>query len=382
MRLARPSTAARAISPSTSGGMIITARPLMELVPLERATMPGRVVVQWNKDDVEDAGLIKIDLLGLGMLALVAEAGNLIRAYGGETPAQEDLPLDDPAMYAMLRRADTIGCFQVESRAQQQMVHKHQPRVFNDIVVQVAIIRPGPIQGNMVHPYLRRRQGLEPVQLPASQSGADTARHPGHRALPGADHPDCHRRGRLHARRRRPAAPGDDRQPLERAMEAMRAEFRSRLPGTGLTDEQAAALFTQIRGFGQYGFCRSHAACFALLAYQSLWLKRYHPLPFYCALLNNQPMGFYASGGDRRRCAPPRRAHPAGGRAGIARCAARSRKVRCGWATPMCGRLAARASGRIARAMAEGPFTRWWISGRVPGWIMRAMTALAQRRRL
>ncbi len=177
------------------GGMIITSRPLMDIVPLERATMPGRVVVQWNKDDVEDAGLIKIDLLGLGMLALISEAGKLVCAAGEDMPAQEDLPLDDKHIYAMLCRGDSIGCFQVESRAQEQMVHKHQPREFNDIVVQVAIVRPGPIMGNMVHPYLRRRQKLEPVTYLHPSFETYSYGYARYRALPGADHPDRYRRG-------------------------------------------------------------------------------------------------------------------------------------------------------------------------------------------
>jgi len=359
------------------GGMIITARPLMDLVPLERATMPGRVVVQWNKDDVEDAGLIKIDLLGLGMLALVAEAGNLIRACGGEMPAQEDLPLDDPAIYAMLCRGDSIGCFQVESRAQQQMVHKHQPRVFNDIVVQVAIIRPGPIIGNMVHPYLRRRQGLEPVrylhplletilqdtlgivlyQEQIIQIATDVA---------GFSPAEADRLRRAMSSNR-----------SGQAMAALQESFESGCVRSGLLPEDAAALFRQISGFGQYGFCRSHAACFALLAYQSLWLKRYHPLPFYCALLNNQPMGFYSPAvvaGDARRHGV--RILPVDVRYSQVRCSLEDDGLRLGY--NYVRHIGATALDRLPVALAGGPFTSvvdFWAR---TGLDARAMADLAR----
>ena len=339
-----------------TGGMIITARPLMDLVPLERATMPNRVVVQWNKDDVEDAGLIKIDLLGLGMLALIAEAGSLMRARGDTMPAQEDMLLDDPAVYAMLGRGDSIGCFQVESRAQEQMVHKHQPRVFNDIVVQVAIIRPGPIIGNMVHPYLRRRQGLEPVcylhdklepilkdtlgivlyqeqiiQIATDVAGFSPAEADGLRRAMSSNR-------------------------SKHAMGALREAFERGCVASSLSPEDAAALFSQISGFGQYGFCRSHAACFALLAYQSLWLKRYHPLPFYCALLNNQPMGFYSPAvvaGDARRHGVS--LLPVDVRYSQVRCSLEDDGLRLGYNHVR--HIGAAAQARLPVALAGGPFT-------------------------
>ena len=359
------------------GGMIITSRPLMELVPLERATMPGRVVVQWNKDDVEDAGLIKIDLLGLGMLALISEAGNLIRAAGGDMPAQEDLPLDDPKIYAMLRKGDTIGCFQVESRAQEQMVYKHQPRQFNDIVVQVAIVRPGPIMGNMVHPYLRRRQGLEPVIYPHpllepilrdtlgivlyQEQIIEIATEVAGFTPAGAD------------RLRRAMSSSRSGQ----AMEALRADFEGGCRANGLTEEQAIILFTQISGFGQYGFCRSHAACFALLAYQSIWLKRYHPAPFYCALLNNQPMGFYSPAviaNDARRHGVA--ILPLDVRYSQVRCSLEDDGIRLGY--KYVRHIGAEAQAQLASTLAEGPFTSvvdFWARA---GMDSRAMAALAR----
>jgi len=359
------------------GGMVITARPLMDLVPLERASMPGRVVTQWNKDDIEDAGLIKIDLLGLGMLALVAEAGRWMQALGEVMPAQEALPLDDPEIYAMLCRGDVLGCFQVESRAQEQMVHKHQPRRFNDIVVQVAIIRPGPIQGNMVHPYLLRRAGSEPVrylhpslepilrdtlgvvlyQEQILQLATDVAGF-----TPAAA--DGLRRAMSSSR-------------SERAMEALRADFEAGCARRGLTADDTHALFEQIRGFGQYGFCRSHAACFALLAYQSLWLKRYHPLAFYTALLNQQPMGFYAPAvivGDARRHGV--RFLPLDVRYSTVGCAIDGPAIRLGYRYAR--QIGARGQAAIGAALASGPFSSvvdFWAR---TGLTQAAMLALAR----
>ncbi|MDB5074582.1 MAG: polymerase subunit alpha, partial [Chloroflexi bacterium] len=360
-----------------SGGMIITARPLMDLAPLERATMPGRVVVQWNKDDVEDAGLIKIDLLGLGMLALIAEAGNLIRARSEEVPAQEDLPLDDPAVYAMLCRGDTIGCFQVESRAQEQMVHKHQPRIFNDIVVQVAIIRPGPIVGNMVHPYLRRRQGLEPVQYlhpllePILEDTLGIVLYQEQIIQIATDVAGFTAAEADRLRRAMSSNRSID------AMAGLRETFEAGCVHSGLSPEDATSLFNQIRGFGQYGFCRSHAACFALLAYQSVWLKRYHPLPFYCALLNNQPMGFYSPAvvaGDARRHGV--QILPVDVRYSQVRCSLEDDGLRLGYNHVR--HIGATALERMPEALAGGPFTSvvdFWAR---TGLDSRAMADLAR----
>jgi error-prone DNA polymerase len=337
------------------GGMIITSRPLMDIVPLERATMPGRVVVQWNKDDVEDAGLIKIDLLGLGMLALISEAGKLIRATGGEMIDQENLPLNDDEIYAMLRRGDTIGCFQVESRAQEQMSYRHQPKEFNDIVVQVAIIRPGPIVGNMVHPYLRRHLELEEVtylhdllepilrdtkgivlyQEQIIQIATDVAGFTPTEA-------DRLRRAMTSSR----SADG---------MAAIQVDFEAGCRANGLSEQQAATLFTQISGFGQYGFCRSHAACFALLAYQSLWLKQYHRAPFYCALLNNQPMGFYSPAvvaNDARRHGVT--ILPVDVHCSQVRCTIEGGAIRLGY--NYIRHIGSAAQSRLTAALIDGPF--------------------------
>jgi len=279
------------------GGMIITAAPLVEVVPLERATMPGRVVVQWDKDSVEDAGLIKIDLLSLRTLGVVEEAMNHIRAQRGREvkiafePA--DLPLDDPAVYDLLRRADTIGCFQVESRAQAQMLPKLQPERFEDIVVGVALIRPGPIQGGMVHPYLRRRQGLEPVDYlhpSLAESLGET--------LGVIVFQEQVLRVAMSVAGFAPAEADQLRRAMSRsrsqeAMAALRERFLAGARANGLEDPVAEQIWQQLQGFAGFGFCKSHAAAFALLAYQTLYLKAYYPAEYYCALLNHQPMGFY-----------------------------------------------------------------------------------------
>ena len=287
-----------------SGGMLITAAPLIEVVPIERATMPGRVVVQWDKDSVEDAGLIKLDLLGLRMLGLVDEAARLIEARTGTPPPLDRLPLDDPAIYDLLCAGDTIGAFQVESRAQISMLPRLRPRCFDDIVVAVSIVRPGPIQGGMVHPYLRRRAGLEPVTYPhpclepalRETLGVILFQEQVLRVAMGAA---GFSGGEADQLRR---AMSRDRGPAE--MARLRERFVSGAHGNGLDEATASLVFDQLAAFAAYGFCKSHAAAFAHLAYQSLWLKRYHPAEFTCALLNNQPMGFYSPAvvmGDAQR---------------------------------------------------------------------------------
>ena len=278
-----------------SGGMLITGLPLDEVVPLEPATMPGRIVCQWNKDSVEDAGLIKIDLLGLRTLGLISDA---VAQTGA---AVDDIPLDDPNLYCMLQAGDTIGAFQVESRAQQQMLPRLKPTCFEDIVIEVAIVRPGPIQGGAVHPYLRRRAGLEPVTylhpclepVLAETMGVLLFQEQAIRiAVVAAGF-----------------TPGEAdllRRALSRGQPepALRERFLLGARQQGMADETAAVIYQQLVGFAGYGFCKSHAASFALIAYQTLWLKYYHPAAFYCALLNQQPMGFYAPAviiGDARR---------------------------------------------------------------------------------
>jgi error-prone DNA polymerase len=275
------------------GGMLITAAPLVEVVPVERATMPGRVVVQWDKDSVEDAGLIKIDLLSLRTLDAVEEALCHIREQRGADLDLDHLPLDDPAVYEMLQRADTIGCFQVESRAQSQMLPRLRPEHFEDIIIEVALVRPGPIQGNMVHPYLRRRQGLEPVSYahPALEPavsetlGVIIFQEQVIRvavAIAGFSHAEADQLRRAMSRSR-----------SEEAMAAVRERFMAGARANAVDDETAAEVFRQLAAFAEFGFCKSHAAAFALVAYQTLYLKVHFPAEFYCALLNHQPMGFY-----------------------------------------------------------------------------------------
>jgi error-prone DNA polymerase len=291
-----------------AGGMLITAAPLVEVVPLERATMPDRVVVQWDKDSVEDAGLIKIDLLSLRTLGAVEEALGHIQAQRGTVLDLERLPLDDPVVYEMLQRADTVGCFQVESRAQAQMQPKMQPACFEDIVIEIALIRPGPIQGGMVHPYLRRRQGLEPVTyihpalepVLAETMGVIVFQEQVIRvamAVAGFTPAEADRLRRAMSRSRSGAA-----------MEALRERFVAGAQAKGADKETAEEIFRQLAGFAGFGFCKSHAVAFGLVAYQTLYLKAYFPAEFYCSLLNHQPMGFYPSsvliGAARRHGVP------------------------------------------------------------------------------
>jgi error-prone DNA polymerase len=290
------------------GGMLITAAPLVEVVPLERATMPGRVVVQWNKDSVEDAGLVKIDLLCLRTLGMVEEALQHIREWEGIDLDLDRLPLDDPAVYAMLQRADTVGCFQVESRAQAQMLPRLRPTCFEDLIVEVALVRPGPIQGNMVHPYLKRRQGLEPVQyvhpslepILGETLGVMVFQEQVIRvaqAIAGFAAGEADQLRRAMSRSR-----------SHEAMAALRERFLAGARANGLDEATAVEVYAQLQAFSGYGFCKSHAAAFALVAYQTLHLKVYHAAAFFCALLNHQPMGYYRPGvliGDARRHGVP-----------------------------------------------------------------------------
>ncbi len=287
-----------------SGGMLITGPRLDEVVPQEPATMPGRIIVQWDKDSVEDAGLIKIDLLGLGMLGLMSKCVEMVAARGGTVPDLWTLPLDDPAIYAAMQRGDTIGAFQVESRAQQQMLPRLKPACFEDIIVAVAIIRPGPIQGNMVHPFFRRRHGLEAVSYwhpklePVLQETLGVMLFQEQvlktaMVLAGfsAGEADLLRRALSRSK------PGPE-------MEMLRARFIEGAAHQEIDVATANSVFDQLAGYAGYGFCKSHSASFALIAYQSLWLRHYYPAEFYCALLNSQPMGFYSPEvilGDARR---------------------------------------------------------------------------------
>jgi error-prone DNA polymerase len=276
------------------GGMVISSVPLVELVPLEPARMPGRVVTQWDKDGVQDSGLIKIDLLSLGMLSLVDEAVTLIEARTGQRPNLDALPLDDPAVYDLICRADTVGLFQIESRAQQQSLPRTQPRSFLDLVAQVSLIRPGPLQGNMVSPYIRRRRGQEPVTYPHPKLEPVLEETLGvilyqEQCLRVAIEIAGFTAAEADALRR-----AMSRKRSHEAMAAMRQRFVDGAVANEIDAATAHQVFDLLGGFAAYGFCKSHAAAFALLTYQSAWLRLYHPAEFYTALLNNQPMGFYS----------------------------------------------------------------------------------------
>lgn len=275
-----------------SGGMVIAAGRLDDVVPLEPATMPGRVVIQWDKDDCARLGIIKIDLLGLRMMSVLQEAIHLVRETGGEVDLAH-LPPDDPAVYRMLQRADTIGVFQVESRAQMATLPRLRPERFYDLVVEVAIIRPGPIVGDMVHPYLRRRQGREPVTYP------HPSLEPVLRRTLGVP---LFQEQLLRMAMTAAGFTASEAEELRRAFGFKRSEQRMRevevklragLARQGIGGEAAEQIVHAITAFALYGFPESHASSFALLAYASAWLKVHHPAPFYAALLNNQPMGFY-----------------------------------------------------------------------------------------
>jgi error-prone DNA polymerase len=276
-----------------SGGMIITGAPLMGRVPTEPATMPDRVVVQWDKEALEDVGLVKIDILGLRMLSAIGDAVSLAAESTGETPVLETLSFDDSAVYDMIGEADTIGVFQVESRAQAQMLPRLKPKAFGDLVVGISLIRPGPIQGNMVHPFLRRRQGLEPV----------TYLHPLlEPALAETLGVILFQEQVLKVARDLAGFTAGEGEQLRRALGAKRATeeierfrhtFLNGAKEQGVPGDIAELVFNQLLAFGGYSFAKSHAAAFSVLVYQSAWLKKYHTVAFYTALLNNQPMGFW-----------------------------------------------------------------------------------------
>jgi error-prone DNA polymerase len=277
-----------------TGGMVMTRGPLCELSPIENAAMPNRTVIQWNKDDLDELGILKVDCLALGMLTAIRKCFALIEQHDGRTLTLANIPEGDEGVYEMIRRADTMGVFQIESRAQMSMLPRLQPKCFYDLVIEVAIVRPGPIQGNMVHPYLRRRNGEEPVEFPN-----EAIRHVLEKTL-GV--PLFQEQAMRLAVEAAGFTPGEADQ-LRRAMGAWRRpgvidQFHRKLTegmlARGFTPEWAEAVFHQIRGFGEYGFPESHAASFALLVYVSCWLKHHYPAAFTAALLNSQPLGFYA----------------------------------------------------------------------------------------
>jgi error-prone DNA polymerase len=286
-----------------SGGMVICQGRLDAVVPLENASMPDRVVVQWDKEDCADMGLIKVDLLGLGMMAVLQDALVLVNTQseagdqgpGASAPVLDlaHLPPDDPVVYDMLQKADTIGLFQVESRAQMATLPRLKPKCFYDLVVQVAIIRPGPIVGQMVHPYLNRRAGREPVEYAHPSLEPILARTLGvplfqEQLLRMAMVAAGFTGGQAEELRR---AMGFKRS--EKRMKVIEKQLREGMAKNGITGETAEQIITSIASFALYGFPESHAASFAHIAYASAYLKAHFPAVFYAALLNNQPMGFY-----------------------------------------------------------------------------------------
>lgn len=284
------------------GGFVLTRDRLDETVPIGNGAMPDRTFVEWDKDDIDALGILKVDVLGLGMLTCIRKCFALLEEHEGQHLDLDSVPRDDPGVYDMLCAADTIGVFQVESRAQMNMLPRLRPRVFYDLVIEVAIVRPGPIQGDMVHPYLRRRAGQEEVVLPG----------------PSPEHGPPDELRRILGKTK--GVPLFQEQAMRIAIEAARftpgeanglrramATFRNagtihefeqmmveRMAARGYERAFAERCFSQIRGFGEYGFPESHAASFARLVWVSSWLKHHHPAVFACGLLNSQPMGFYA----------------------------------------------------------------------------------------
>jgi error-prone DNA polymerase len=276
------------------GGFVISEQPLDSLVPVENAAMADRTIIQWDKDDLDAVGLLKVDILALGMLSAIRRCFDLLRRHRNLDLSLATVPAEDPQTYDMIGHADTVGVFQIESRAQMSMLPRLKPRTFYDLVIEVAIVRPGPIQGGMVHPYLRRRNKEEPETYPSPELEAVLKRTLGvplfqeqvmQIAIVAADY-----------------SPGEADQ-LRRSMAAWKRHgglepHKDRLAAgmkkNGYTPEFAALIFEQIKGFGSYGFPESHAASFALLTYASCWLKCHEPAAFACALINSWPMGFYS----------------------------------------------------------------------------------------
>ncbi len=276
------------------GGFIIADSPLSDLVPIENAAMPGRTVIQWDKNDLETLGLLKVDCLCLGMLSAIRRSFALIEQYDGRRLDMATIPPDDAATYAMIQRADTVGVFQIESRAQMAMLPRLRPACYYDLVIEVALIRPGPIQGEMVHPYLRRRHGEEAVSYPSEEVRDVLERTLGvplfqeqviklAMVAAGFSPGEADQLRRSMARWRRSGG-----------LEHFRTKLTDGMRERGYSPRFAEQIFNQIQGFGEYGFPESHAASFALLAYVSAWLKCHEPAAFTAALLNSQPMGFYA----------------------------------------------------------------------------------------
>jgi error-prone DNA polymerase len=276
------------------GGFVITRSPISTLVPVENAAMADRTIIQWDKEDIESMGLLKVDILALGMLSAIRKSLQMVHRYYPAIRTVSDVPKEDQATYRMLQQADTIGVFQIESRAQMSMLPRLKPECFYDLVIQIAIVRPGPIQGDMVHPYLRRRQGLEPVTYPN-----DAIRNVLERTLGVPIFQEQVIRLAMVAA----GFSGGEADQLRRAItnwgrNSKLLTFEKKLTRgmieRGYDADFARRLFEQIKGFAGYGFPESHSASFALLAYISAWLKCHHPAAFFAGLLNSQPMGFYS----------------------------------------------------------------------------------------
>lgn len=275
------------------GGFVISRGPISQLVPIENASMADRTVIQWDKEDIEALGLLKVDVLALGMLSAIRKSLELVNRYDPRIGCLQDIPTEDATTYQMLQRADSIGVFQIESRAQMTMLPRLKPACFYDLVIEIAIVRPGPIQGDMVHPYLRRRQGLETVSYPDEAVKA---------VLQSTLGVPIFQEQVIRLAMVAAGFTGGEADQLRRAItnwgrNSKLLTFERRLTEgmlrRGYSEDYAQRLFEQIKGFGGYGFPESHSASFALLAYVSAWLKCHHPAAFYVGLLNSQPMGFY-----------------------------------------------------------------------------------------
>ena len=278
-----------------SGGFVIARDKLTRLVPVENAAMPDRTIIQWDKDDLDALGLLKVDVLALGMLTAIRKTLDIIGHWSGKPMAMQDVPREDPATYKMIQRADTIGVFQIESRAQMSMLPRLKPQNYYDLVIEVAIVRLGPIQGGMVHPYLKRRNKEEPVVYPSKAVEAVLERTLG---VP------IFQEQVMQLAMVAAGFTAGEADKLRRAMAAWKRKggldkFRDKLingmRANGYEEEFAERLYKQMQGFGEYGFPESHAASFALLVYISCWLKCHHPAAFACGMLNSQPLGFYSS---------------------------------------------------------------------------------------
>ncbi len=301
IRLARQMTGMPRHLSQHVGGFILTERPLTEMVPIGNGAMPDRSFIEWDKDDIDALGIFKVDVLALGMLTCIAKCFDLLRGHEGVDHDLASVPSEDPDTYDMLCAGDSLGVFQVESRAQMAMLPKLRPRTFYDLVIEVAIVRPGPIQGDMVHPFLRRRQGLEGVSYPAPgpEYPQDELLKILGRTLGVPIFQEQAMKIAIDAAQFSPKEANDLRKAMATfrsrgTIETLQNKMITRMTDRGYDEDFARRCFDQIKGFGDYGFPESHAASFAKLVYVSSWMKCHYPAAFACALLNSQPMGFYA----------------------------------------------------------------------------------------